>query len=203
MAQIAGTNVIAPVVPGDTADVFPSHLSEYGKGGYRTVGTIAARDAIPEERREELMLVAVVETGKVYQLVGGITNGDWVETSLSTSPAGYASYVAAHNLSGHKIVATNEFGLIYYADNTDMTCANSVVGMTSGAIMEGETGPVRTHGSLDHEGWSWIPQMPIFVVGEGGISQIPPIEGFSLCVGFAMSETRVFINISLPIILGG
>jgi hypothetical protein len=76
MGQILGTNVAAPIVPFSTDDIFASHEAKWGKGGYRTVATIAERDAIVELRRENLMLVAVEDSSSsgtggnavIYQL---------------------------------------------------------------------------------------------------------------------------------------
>lgn len=68
MAAIPGTRVIAPLVPSDSADVYPTHKATYGLGGHRSVATIAERDAIPAERREAGMLVYVSSTGLAYQL---------------------------------------------------------------------------------------------------------------------------------------
>jgi len=74
MATIKGTNVLAPVVPFDTADVHPSHEARYGKGGYRTVATTTERDAIPAPRREAGMLVFVTASGgSLWQLSGDLT----------------------------------------------------------------------------------------------------------------------------------
>ncbi|BBL75388.1 hypothetical protein [Methylomagnum ishizawai] len=57
MSAIQGTHVAAPIVPGDTADIFPSHVDIYGQGGYRAVADDAARDAIPAPRRSAGMLI--------------------------------------------------------------------------------------------------------------------------------------------------
>jgi hypothetical protein len=73
MAAIKGTNVIAPVVPFDTADVHPSHDARYGKGGYRTVATLAERDAIPAPRREAGMLVFVTADETTWRLAADLT----------------------------------------------------------------------------------------------------------------------------------
>jgi hypothetical protein len=83
MAEIKGTNVIAPVVPFSTDDVHPSHESRYGKGGYRTVATIEERDAIPAPRLEAGMLVHVVADGKAYQLGSDLTT--WAEFTSGVS----------------------------------------------------------------------------------------------------------------------
>jgi hypothetical protein len=77
MALIKGTNVIAPIVPFDTADVHPSHEALYGRGGYRTVADTTERDAIPSARREAGMLVFVEADGEVWQLGGDLTS--WSE----------------------------------------------------------------------------------------------------------------------------
>jgi hypothetical protein len=80
MAIIPGSVPISGfVTPTDDSDVYPSHSEEWGRGGYRTVATLADRDAITTGRRLEGMLVNVIATGIVYQLVGGITNTDWTE----------------------------------------------------------------------------------------------------------------------------
>ena len=55
-----GTNVASPIVPFTSDDNFPTHLAEFGKGGFRTVETIEERNAIPPERKEAGMLVYVI-----------------------------------------------------------------------------------------------------------------------------------------------
>lgn len=66
------------ISPTDNTDVYPTHKDIFGKGGYRTVADLAARDIITQERREEGMLVFVLSTNTMYQLIGGISNSDWV-----------------------------------------------------------------------------------------------------------------------------
>lgn len=78
MSSILGTNVGAPIVPVDSDDTYPSHLAQYGKGGYRSVASISARNAIPDDRREEGMVVYVEADETEYQLVNGIADTDWV-----------------------------------------------------------------------------------------------------------------------------
>jgi hypothetical protein len=73
MAGIQGTNVVAPIVPLDTADVHPTHEALYGKGGYRTVATTVERDAIPAARREAGMLVFVTADSQRYRLGTDLT----------------------------------------------------------------------------------------------------------------------------------
>ena len=65
--KIPGTNLAAPVVPFTADDVYPTHYAQYGKGGFRTVVTLEDLDLIPQELREDGMLVYVSEEGMIYQ----------------------------------------------------------------------------------------------------------------------------------------
>lgn len=66
MADILGTNVAAAVVPFTTADNYPTHRSEYGKGGWHEVANTAARDAIPTERKTTGMAVYVTGLSQLH-----------------------------------------------------------------------------------------------------------------------------------------
>jgi|GEM_PF-3323695 len=77
MAALTGTNLAAPIVPFTDADEYETHDEAYGRGGYRTVATIAARNAIPLKRRRVGMLVHVTDDNQTYQLIGGTDNDDW------------------------------------------------------------------------------------------------------------------------------
>ena len=83
MTAIPGTNVIAPIVPFSQEDEYPSHEAAYGRGGYRTVATTAARDAIPALRREAGMLVYCVDSGKIWKLAADLSA--WSELSSASS----------------------------------------------------------------------------------------------------------------------
>lgn len=81
--SIPGTNLASAIVPFTTADQFPTHYAQYGKGGWRSVDTLADRDAIPAPRLENGMVVFVneIQTPFVYinstweQLVTGSGGG--------------------------------------------------------------------------------------------------------------------------------
>ena len=78
MALITGSvNLTGSIAPFDTTDVYPTHSSIYGKGGYREVQTFIDRDNIPQLRRVIGMLVYVDEDKNIYQLVDGIENSNW------------------------------------------------------------------------------------------------------------------------------
>lgn len=76
------TNVGGPLSTNDPRDTYPTHLSSLGKGGFRSVATLAARDAIPLDRREDGMEVKVSENGLRYSLGPGLTNADWTVVEI-------------------------------------------------------------------------------------------------------------------------
>jgi len=99
MANLAGTNVAATVLPFTDGDTFATHDAAYGKGGHRTVATFVERNAIPVDRRELLMTVAVVGDGKTYKLItnpaeAATVDADWEEVVTGGSGASTADAVS-------------------------------------------------------------------------------------------------------------
>ena len=91
MADLKGTNVSSTIRPFSSEDIFPTHEAQYGKGGFRTVQNIEELEAIPEPRREEGMLVYVInDESKVhtYQYI----NGSWVKNKLVSGSGGIPVY---------------------------------------------------------------------------------------------------------------
>lgn len=83
MAEIKNTiKISAPISPYSTVDTYPTHFSIFGKGGLKSVQSLQERNNIPEERREEGMLVYVANNRKIYGLRDGITNEHWVDAQI-------------------------------------------------------------------------------------------------------------------------
>lgn len=82
--RLEGTlRVSAPISPYSADDVYPTHLAEFGRGGIRTTDTLDSRDAVPNERREEGMVVFVQSEKKFFCLRGGTTNLHWVDLNVA------------------------------------------------------------------------------------------------------------------------
>lgn len=75
MADLKGTNVAALIVPFTDQDPYATHDAKYGKGGFRSVDTIAERNAITTERKTTGMIVHVNESQLNYRWTGTA----WVE----------------------------------------------------------------------------------------------------------------------------
>jgi len=80
-----GINLGAPILPATDEDIFPTHDANYGKGGYRAVANIAARQAIPYDRREVGMIVRTNDTNINWILKVNTLDTEqavWVEETL-------------------------------------------------------------------------------------------------------------------------
>lgn len=80
MAKIANSVPLGGfIAPNDSADTYATHDEQYGRGGFRSVADLTARDAIPADRRKLGMEVKVLADGKKYELIGGTANSNWQE----------------------------------------------------------------------------------------------------------------------------
>ena len=93
MAKFIGTvKLTGPISPTDTEDAYASHMALYGQGGYRSVATLAQRDLITDERREDGMVVYVIEDETEYRLKGGIANSNWEAVVGGSGGSGKPNY---------------------------------------------------------------------------------------------------------------
>jgi hypothetical protein len=84
MTVIPGVPVTGPIVPQDSADVYPVTDPKYQLGGWRTYATLAERNAIPAERRMRGMQVYVGEDDTIYRLGADLTT--WTALSSGVTP---------------------------------------------------------------------------------------------------------------------
>lgn len=80
---IPGTVVAAKVTTGDTVNVFPVADVNELLGGPKEVADLAARDAIPAERRREGMTAWVIAEQQEYRLIGGTANANWQPVTVT------------------------------------------------------------------------------------------------------------------------
>ena len=126
-------------------------------------------------------------------------NGRQGEPGTSTDDA-ILSYEAGQILSGHRAVILDD-DKVYYADCTTPSHAKRVLGITTGAAMIGAMANIQVNGELTEPSWSWDLDVPVWLSTNGLLSQAPPSSGFSLIVGFPVSETKLLVRISEPIFL--
>jgi hypothetical protein len=103
---------------------------------------------------------------------------------------------AAAALSGHLVVVTNANGDVAAADPTIAAHGFAVLGITRGAASSGAQATVATSGTIDHSGWTWTPNEPVFLGASGSLTQTP-FSGavFLKVMGLALSATRISVNL--------
>ena len=82
-----GINLGAPILPATEEDIFPTHDAQYGKGGYRSVANINARNQIPIARLAVGAIVKTIDTGTNWVVksivnVNGVDTAQWEEEKL-------------------------------------------------------------------------------------------------------------------------
>jgi len=101
------------VAPSDSTDTYAVHDEIYGRGGWRTVADIAARDAITADRRRVGMPVRVLDRGDgnraIYTLIGGVDDVNWVADDLGGEWSG--AYDTAYVATGITLLDGTEFAL--------------------------------------------------------------------------------------------
>lgn len=153
MAELKGTQVAAIVVPFTDADKYATHDAEYGKGGFRSVETIALRDAIPTERKTKGMVVRVNETGLHYYWNGSAWT-EWLPKGTMLVDAMFDIY--STNPVQNKVITTRinehaaKFDDIYSKiENIPIITVDTVWNATSdnpasSKAIESTISPIRT-----------------------------------------------------------
>lgn len=93
MSDLKGTNVAAPLVPMTDEDQYPTHDVQYGKGGFKPVGNMAERDAIPAARLSVPTICYVDETNSFHKWNGT----EWLDMEIGTTGSGVTRNVRIVN----------------------------------------------------------------------------------------------------------
>jgi len=100
-----------------------------------------------------------------------------------------ASLVAGANLGGNRAI----IDAATYADNTNVTHANRVIGITQGAASIGANVTVQVSGELS--GFSGLSLGPVYLSTNGTLTQTIPTTGILQQLGIAINPTTIIIYI--------
>lgn len=119
---------------------------------------------------------------------------------LIVPPSGsFTTFVAAANLNGNFAVKVNGAGLADVPALASLTDGQAIIGITTGAIATGASGPVQTEGNMSDSAWAWTPGLPVYAANLGALTQTAPAGKWVLQVGVAETATSLAINIGLVI----
>jgi hypothetical protein len=132
-------------------------------------------------------------------------------TQISHGPKGAAglqgvaggsghSASAGEDVGGHRVVMISAIGVVV-ADALTVSHAGRVIGVTTGAVVSGDPANFQSSGEMTEVSWNWTPDEDIWLGANGTLTQtIPPSAAFAQRVGYAIDATRMWVELSEPII---
>nr|WP_185965404.1 hypothetical protein [Pseudomonas mendocina] len=118
-------------------------------------------------------------------------------------PAGGQAFqrIAGEVLSALRAVWEGPAGSVFSLDYRNSAAIYLLLGLTLTAADTGGAVNVQRSGPIDDSAWSWMPG-PVWLGVDGALTQVPPVEGFCVLLGSAVSATRLILDIHQPIALG-
>lgn len=128
-----------------------------------------------------------------------------VELDYSVGNAGLAALIdiitANEPISALRVIRTDGTGA-RAADSSDMVQATSVLGISLMAVaLPGAPISYIMAGTLSTPGAGWDIMIPIFFDSLGQLTQVPPLGGFSMIVGYPIDADTMEVRISQPVII--
>jgi hypothetical protein len=172
---------------------------------YGTQETITAQGVTVEEQSSSLS--DVTEYAVIVELepdVVLVTEGEQGPPGVPGAP-GPAGGQAVQRTAGEAISALRAVyeldGLVYIADAFDEPTVYLMIGVAISAAAFGGALNIQRSGEITDSGWNWTPGL-VWLGSNGALTQTPPVSGFSVNVGVAVSPTRLWLNLDYPINLG-
>ena len=105
-------------------------------------------------------------------------------------------YLAGETIGGHKVVYIKNDSKVYIADKDNPECINKIVGITTGAVVSGESVTIRKSGKLN--GFGTLTAGAVYYLGlAGAITTTAAISGFIQIVGFSIDADILEIEKSI------
>lgn len=150
---------------------------------------------------EEPPLRVVIEETSIYMVAAGAQGPAGVAGAPGPTGGVAVQHTAGVALGGHRMVVLDNSQLAIYADCAISAHAHKVLGMTSGAVVSGDTATIQTGGEMTEPSWNWTLGTPVWLSTNGQLTQTVPTTGFSLIIGFPISATTLFVSKREPLIL--
>lgn len=100
---------------------------------------------------------------------------------------------AGTDISGHRAVTANTSGEAVYPDITVLDDGVGIIGITTGAIITGDSGPVQVIGEMEEPSWTWTPGQQIYVADTGTLTQAVPVGAWVAAIAVARTATMISI----------
>lgn len=185
MSNVLGTNVAAPIVPFTTDDEYPTHVDEFGKGGFMALPDTDARDAIPEPRLKLAMYVSTAFDQKLWRLDQITPDVVWTEVGIGGGGIGLDS----PHFTGVPTAPTADPG-----SNTDQLATTAFVHDAIAAIgyLHTQTDPASTW-TVNHN-LGYKPAVELYTVGGMEFEAEVLHTSVNQCVVYLVVEIAGFVR---------
>lgn len=107
---------------------------------------------------------------------------------------------AASAIGGHRVVHSLGNGTIDIASSDDVTHINTIIGITTGAVIQGDMASVQLSGDMIEPSFTFVPG-PIYFNDVGVLTQTRPVTGFIQQVAVSVSATEIVVQLGVPVVL--
>lgn len=165
-------------------------------------GSIADLSIIGEN---SVSVVGMPSSGRVTITLEGDTDtpgANYVYATDDEGNRGWQAYgpdrrTAASTVSALRVVTESSAGV----SQLDPTDDEQVAGLLGVSISAGDTGDeirIKTGGTIDDSGWSWVPGF-VYAGPNGTLTQIYPASGWEIVIGYAPAATRLNLTFDEPV----
>ena len=115
-------------------------------------------------------------------------------------PAGGTTFVrqSAGPLSALRVLWEDHAGVVALLDYRDGAHIDAISGLSLTATPNAAPLNVQRSGPVDDGAWNWMAGR-VYLGTAGTLTQTPPADGYDVLVGYAVSPTRLYLDIQDPI----
>jgi len=121
------------------------------------------------------------------------------DVTFQAASAVKVAKTAGENLSACKVV-WSDGSAVYYGSASEVTQYGKILGFTEHAYLKDEPASIITFGELTNNTWNLTEGKDVYLSTGGDISHSMPSSGFVVCVGRAITATKILVNIGFSII---
>lgn len=103
------------------------------------------------------------------------------------------------SMSALRVVWEGSDGIVHALDKDDGDHIGLIAGLTITATGAEGSVVVQRAGPVDDDAWSWVTSGLIWLGDSGIPTQTPPTTGYDVQIGYAVSPTRIYLDIQPPI----
>lgn len=109
--------------------------------------------------------------------------------------------VAGQSISALRVVYQSN-GRVYPLDYSDTDHVYAALGIALTAAIEGGNVSVQRNGAIEDNSWSWSEGESVYLGAGGVLTQFPPVFGFLVVIGYAISDQRILLDFQEPCFMG-